>query len=109
MIYWRIFAKPIARPRSPSGIRKLDNETAAASGMTSGTMVDLMEIWSELVGGFAGDGVDGDGDASGVWAPTPMVVWTDIWSGAGEGPGAAWALLPIPSSIQLWWWIPAGE
>ena len=73
--------------------------------MTSGRMVDLMEIGSDLVGGFASNGVYGDGGvgASEVRAPAPTAVWTDIWS------GAAWALLPIFSSIQLWWWIPAGE
>ena len=106
-----MFAEPIAIPRSPSRIRKLDNETAAGSGMTSGRMVDLMEIGSDLVGGFASNGVYGDGGvgASEVRAPAPMAVWTDIRSGAGEGLGAAWALLPILSSIRLWRRIPAGE
>ena len=77
--------------------------------MVSGRMADLMEIGSELVGGFARDGVDGDGGAIGVRATAPTAVWTDIRSGAREGPGAARALLPIPSSSRLWRRMPSGE
>ena len=106
-----MFAEPIARPRSPSGIREWDNDTAAVSVMVSGRMADLMEIGSELVGGFARDGVDGDGGANGVCAAAPTAVATDIrsGSGSGEGPGIARALLPIPASSRLWRRMPSGE
>ena len=81
--------------------------------MVSGRMADLMEIGSELVGGFARDGVDGDGGANGVCAAAPTAVATDIrsgsGSGSGEGPGIAQALLPIPASSRLWRRMPSGE
>ena len=48
-----------------------------------------MEIGSDLVGGFASNGVDGDGgaggvDASEVRAAAPTAVWTDIQSEAAN-------------------------